>query len=143
MPTPSPIIVARVGVIVLKVHTPAARVISEIPMPTDVIASTIGRLMATAAPAGPAFEAASIRCGMRAAPGAVEVVTIDESGVHLQVIGDVDPVGLCGSGLVDAVAELARVGIIDPSGRYIPADMALERLPLLAPRITIQDGGAP
>ena len=50
MPTPSPIIVASVGVIVLKVHTPAARVMSEMPMPTEVIASRIGRLMATAAP---------------------------------------------------------------------------------------------
>ena len=56
------------------------------------------RLMATAAPAGPAFEAASIKCGMRAAAGAIEVVTIDDDGVHLQVIGDADPVGLCGSG---------------------------------------------
>ena len=56
------------------------------------------RLLATAAPAGPAFEAASIRCGMRAAAGAIEVVTIDDDGVHLQVIGDVEPVGLCGSG---------------------------------------------
>jgi uncharacterized 2Fe-2S/4Fe-4S cluster protein (DUF4445 family) len=93
------------------------------------------RLMATAAPAGPAFEAASIKCGMRAAAGAIEVVTIDEAGVHLQVIGDADPVGLCGSGLVDAVAELARVGIIDPSGRYIPEEAAAERLPVLAPRL--------
>ena len=93
------------------------------------------RLMATAAPAGPAFEAASIKCGMRAAAGAVEVVTIDDDGVHLQVIGDVEPVGLCGSGLVDAVAELARVGIIDASGRYIPEAAAQERLPVLAPRL--------
>jgi uncharacterized 2Fe-2S/4Fe-4S cluster protein (DUF4445 family) len=93
------------------------------------------RLMATAAPAGPAFEAASIKCGMRAAAGAIEVVTIDDEGVHLQVIGDAEPVGLCGSGLVDAVAELARVGIIDPSGRYIPEEDAASRLPDLAPRL--------
>ncbi|MCX6433729.1 MAG: ASKHA domain-containing protein, partial [Actinobacteria bacterium] len=98
------------------------------------------RLMATAAPAGPAFEAASIKCGMRAAPGAVEVITIDDEGVHLQVIGDVHPVGLCGSGLVDAVAELVRVGIIDASGRYIPEESAAELLPLLAPRLTELNG---
>ena len=98
------------------------------------------RLMATAAPAGPAFEAASIKCGMRAAPGAIEVITIDDAGVHLQVIGDVHPVGLCGSGLVDAVAELARVGIIDASGRFIPEETAAERLPLLAPQLTELNG---
>jgi uncharacterized 2Fe-2S/4Fe-4S cluster protein (DUF4445 family) len=98
------------------------------------------RLMATAAPAGPAFEAASIKCGMRAAPGAIEVVTIDDDGVHLQVIGDADPLGLCGSGLVDAVAELVRVGIIDASGRFIPEEAAAERQPLLAPRLTELNG---
>ena len=75
----------------------------------------------------------SAACGRP--PGAVEVVTIDDDGVHLQVIGDVEPVGLCGSGLVDAVAELARVGIIDASGRYIPEAAAQERLPALAPRL--------
>ena len=54
------------------------------------------RLLATAAPAGPAFEGAAIRCGMRAAAGAIEVVKIIDDDVPLQVIGDVDPVGLCG-----------------------------------------------
>ncbi len=87
------------------------------------------RMIATAAPAGPAFEAASIRCGMRAAPGAIEVVTVDEQDVRLQVIGDVEPTGLCGSGLVDAVAELVRIGIIDGSGRFISDEQAAARLP--------------
>jgi uncharacterized 2Fe-2S/4Fe-4S cluster protein (DUF4445 family) len=98
------------------------------------------RMIATAAPAGPAFEAASIRCGMRAAPGAIEVVTIDDAGVHLQVIADAAPLGLCGSGLVDAVAELVRVGIIDHSGRFITDEAAAERLPVLAPSLRDQSG---
>ena len=76
------------------------------------------RIMSTAAPAGPAFEAASIRCGMRAAPGAIEVVKVTEGDIELQVIGDEPAVGLCGSGLVDAVTELVRVGVIDASGRF-------------------------
>ena len=63
---------------------------------------------ATAAPAGPAFEGAAIRCGMRAAPGAIEVVKLTPQEIELGVIGDEEPVGLCGSGLVDAVAELVR-----------------------------------
>jgi uncharacterized 2Fe-2S/4Fe-4S cluster protein (DUF4445 family) len=64
------------------------------------------RVLATAAPAGPAFEAAQIRCGMRAADGAIEGVKIADDEIALEVIGDVDPAGLCGSGLVDCVAEL-------------------------------------
>ena len=51
---------------------------------------------------GPAFEAAQIRCGMRAADGAIEGVRIDDGELALEVIGDVEPVGMCGSGLVDA-----------------------------------------
>jgi uncharacterized 2Fe-2S/4Fe-4S cluster protein (DUF4445 family) len=93
------------------------------------------RLIATAAPAGPAFEAASIKCGMRAAPGAIEVVTVDGDDVILDVIGDVDPSGICGSGLVDAVAELVRVGLIDPSGRFVTGEQAHALSPTLATRL--------
>ena len=82
-------------------------------------------LLATAAPAGPAFEGASIRCGMRAADGAIEAVAIAEDGdLKLTVIGDTEPGGLCGSGLVDAVAALAEAGIIDASGRFVPTEEA-------------------
>jgi uncharacterized 2Fe-2S/4Fe-4S cluster protein (DUF4445 family) len=97
------------------------------------------RLIATAAPAGPAFEAASIRCGMRAAPGAIEVVTIDDD-VHLQVIGDAEPIGICGSGLVDAVAELVRVGLVDGTGRFVSAEAAEAVSPALAARLVEVDG---
>jgi uncharacterized 2Fe-2S/4Fe-4S cluster protein (DUF4445 family) len=82
-------------------------------------------VVSTAAPAGPAFEAASIRCGMRAADGAIEVVKVSAQGVlELQVIGDVKPMGLCGSGLVDTVAELVKVGLLDSSGRFVTDDVA-------------------
>jgi uncharacterized 2Fe-2S/4Fe-4S cluster protein (DUF4445 family) len=83
-----------------------------------VLGSSAGAL-ATAAPAGPAFEAAQIRCGMRAADGAIEGVKIVDGEVLLTVIGDVEAVGLCGSGLVDAVAELVGAGILDHSGRFV------------------------
>ena len=95
------------------------------------------RIMSTAAPAGPAFEAASIRCGMRAAPGAIEVVKVTEGDIELQVIGDEPAVGLCGSGLVDAVAELVRVGVIDASGRFADRDKVMETDPKLAERMTL------
>jgi len=83
-----------------------------------VLGSSAGAL-ACAAPAGPAFEAAQIRCGMRAAEGAIEGVKVLEGDVQLTVIGDVEPQGLCGSGLVDAVAELVGAGILDHTGRFV------------------------
>ncbi len=94
------------------------------------------RIVSTAAPAGPAFEGGAIRCGMRAAEGAIEVVQVDPAGtVTCQVIGDVAPQGLCGSGLVDAVAELVRIGLLDSSGRFITDAAAAELLPGLVDRL--------
>src|SRR5260370_1383510 len=84
-------------------------------------------LTGTAAPAGPAFEGAAIRCGMRAADGAIEGVTITPGGVSLKVIGDAEPAGLCGSGLVDAVAGLVGAGLLDSSGRFMPEGGAAGR----------------
>jgi uncharacterized 2Fe-2S/4Fe-4S cluster protein (DUF4445 family) len=93
-------------------------------------------LLATAAPAGPAFEGAAIRCGMRAANGAIEVVSLSPGGVELKVIGDAEPAGLCGSGLVDAVAGLVGLGLLDRSGRFIPEEDAAALAPGLAGRLT-------
>jgi uncharacterized 2Fe-2S/4Fe-4S cluster protein (DUF4445 family) len=93
-------------------------------------------LLATAAPAGPAFEGAAIRCGMRAADGAIEVVTMSPAGVELRVIGDTEPAGLCGSGLVDAVASLVGVGLLDRSGRFAGEEQAAGIAPGLADRLT-------
>jgi uncharacterized 2Fe-2S/4Fe-4S cluster protein (DUF4445 family) len=101
----------------------------------EIVLGNASQLLATAAPAGPAFEGAAIRCGMRAAPGAVEVVKISPDDVRLQVIGDVAPVGLCGSGLVDAVAELVAIGLLDASGRLMAAEQAREKFPGLADRL--------
>jgi uncharacterized 2Fe-2S/4Fe-4S cluster protein (DUF4445 family) len=86
---------------------------------SEIVLGSSAEALATAAPAGPAFEAAQIRCGMRAADGAIEGVKIVDGDVDLTVIGDVEPVGLCGSGLVDAVAELVGAGILDHSGRFV------------------------
>jgi uncharacterized 2Fe-2S/4Fe-4S cluster protein (DUF4445 family) len=88
----------------------------------EILLAAGDRLLATAAPAGPAFEGAAIRCGMRAAPGAIEGVKISDEDVLLQVIGDVEPIGLAGSGLVDAVAALVAAGLVDSSGRLVAAD---------------------
>jgi uncharacterized 2Fe-2S/4Fe-4S cluster protein (DUF4445 family) len=112
----------------------------------EIVLSDGERILSTAAPAGPAFEGGAIRCGMRAADGAIEVVKLvpdappdsgpDSGAVELGVIGDVTPRGLCGSGLVDAVAELVKLGLLDASGRYVTDEVAKEVAPGLADRLT-------
>jgi uncharacterized 2Fe-2S/4Fe-4S cluster protein (DUF4445 family) len=101
----------------------------------ELVLGNSDRLLATAAPAGPAFEGAAIRCGMRAAPGAIEVVKITKDSVELGVIGDIEPQGLCGSGLVDVVAELVQLQLIDSSGRYATDDEAALIAPGVAHRL--------
>jgi uncharacterized 2Fe-2S/4Fe-4S cluster protein (DUF4445 family) len=101
----------------------------------EIVLSDGNKILTTAAPAGPAFEAASIKCGMRAADGAIEVVKITKDGVSLQVIGDVEPQGMCGSGLVDAVAELAKIGVLDQSGRFVTQEVMDKEFPKLSSRL--------
>ena len=101
----------------------------------EIVLSDGNKILATAAPAGPAVEAASIKCGMRAADGAIEVVKITKDGVSLQVIGEVEPQGMCGSGLVDAVAELAKIGVLDQSGRFVTQEVMEKEFPKLSSRL--------
>jgi ferredoxin len=79
-------------------------------------------LMACACSAGPAFEGSGIGCGMRASKGAIERVRIESAtGVpQLSVVGGGKPRGICGSGLIDLVAELTAAKVLDPSGRLNP-----------------------
>ena len=82
-----------------------------------VIGNKDGLLCASTA-AGPAFEGAKISMGMRASTGAISQVRVNCDGVHCRVIGDGAPRGLCGSGLVDAVAAGLDLGVIATSGRF-------------------------
>jgi uncharacterized 2Fe-2S/4Fe-4S cluster protein (DUF4445 family) len=102
----------------------------------EIVLGDGDRILATAAPAGPAFEGGAIRCGMRAAEGAIEVVKLGDD-VELGVIGDTTPMGICGSGLVDVVAELVKVGLVDGSGRFVPDEQAQAVAPTLADRLTM------
>ena len=82
----------------------------------EIVCGSIERVCATAAPAGPAFEGGQILHGMRATEGAIEGVTLGET-VELQVIGDdAVPRGICGSGLIDAVAQLRVAGLLRSHG---------------------------
>jgi len=98
------------------------RVFVDVGTNGEIVLGNGQRALATAAPAGPAFEGSQIRCGMRATVGAIEGVTLGDT-IELQVIGgDVPAEGICGSGLVDAVAQLLVVGLLDHSGRMKTAE---------------------
>ena len=80
-------------------------------------------MMSCACSAGPAFEGGDISCGMRATDGAIEACTIDEETMEpsLSIIGEegTKPVGLCGSGIIDVIAELFRCKMLSPKGKFI------------------------
>jgi uncharacterized 2Fe-2S/4Fe-4S cluster protein (DUF4445 family) len=77
------------------------------------------QIYAASCAAGPALEGAGISCGSRAAEGAIEAVFTNEDDIDFDVIGNVPPKSICGSGLFDAAALLAELGIIDSTGRFV------------------------
>jgi uncharacterized 2Fe-2S/4Fe-4S cluster protein (DUF4445 family) len=79
--------------------------------------------------AGPAFEGGGVRCGMRAAPGAIESFLYEPENRrhHLGVIGGVSPSGICGSGLINVVAELFRGGVINKQGKFVEGSNPMVR----------------
>lgn len=86
---------------------------------TELIIGNKHKVLAASCPAGPAFEGGQITFGMPGLPGAIEKVRIADDGtVHATVIGDVSAEGLCGSGLVDLLAELLRTGRMNALGRF-------------------------
>jgi len=88
----------------------------------EIVISNNGKVLTCSVAAGPAFEGAAIYQGMRAAPGAIEKVKIKEKGdVLFKTIEGIEPVGICGSGLIDAISEMVRVGAIDKNGRLLSA----------------------
>jgi uncharacterized 2Fe-2S/4Fe-4S cluster protein (DUF4445 family) len=106
----------------------------------EIVLAYGGRLLATSVAAGPAFEGARIINGMRAAPGAIEKVILD-GDVRLNIIGNTKPAGICGTGLIDAAAELLRVGILDVTGRLLSPSEVPTGLPAaLRDRLVEQNG---
>jgi uncharacterized 2Fe-2S/4Fe-4S cluster protein (DUF4445 family) len=97
----------------------------------EVLLAMDGRVTACSTAAGPAFEGAKISHGMRAQPGAIDQVTIDDD-LRVHTIGETAPRGICGSGVIDILGELRRLGIIESSGRFAEP----EDLPALPPTIT-------
>ncbi len=88
----------------------------------EIVLASKGRILCCSCAAGPALEGMNISSGMRAAEGAVEDVHISPQGVTLDTIGDLPPVGLCGSGILAAVRELVHSGILKQSGVFLKPD---------------------
>lgn len=85
---------------------------------TEVVVSDGRRVVAASCPAGPAFEGGLVRFGMPGSEGAIEAVRHDGERWTVRTIGDVEPEGICGSGLVDVLAELRRTGIMTDAGAF-------------------------
>ena len=97
------------------------RLVVDIGTNTEVAMGSRDKLMACSAPAGPAFEGGQIKHGMRAAVGAIERVDIDQE-VRCKTIGGAAPIGICGSGLIDAVAKMLDAGLLDSGGALCEAN---------------------
>ncbi|MEN6576740.1 MAG: ASKHA domain-containing protein [Phycisphaerales bacterium] len=94
----------------------------------EIVLGTRDRLYAASCAAGPALEGARIKHGSRAADGAIEAVVVD-GDIDLEVIGGTPPRSICGSGLIDAVAALVDLGVVDATGRLLDRESLRERLP--------------
>jgi uncharacterized 2Fe-2S/4Fe-4S cluster protein (DUF4445 family) len=95
----------------------------------EIVLGTKDKLYAASCAAGPALEGARITCGSRAAEGAIEAVVMNEEDIDLDVIGNVPARSICGSGLIDAVAVMLDLGIIDATGRFANPTSLKSKLP--------------
>lgn len=86
---------------------------------SEIVLGNRDFLISCSAAAGPAFEGARVSCGMRAAVGAIERVSVNGGRFRFGVIGGVSPVGICGSGIVDLVSEMMRHGLVDATGKIV------------------------
>ncbi len=85
---------------------------------TEVVVGKAGRLMAASCPAGPAFEGGLIKYGMPGYDGAIESIRMNNGHFETRTIGDAEAQGICGSGLIDLLAELRRCGQMTPMGVF-------------------------
>jgi len=94
-----------------------ATLIIDIGTNTEISLAAAGHITSVSCASGPAFEGGHIKHGMKASPGAIDKIMIKDSKVKYRTIGGGRPAGICGSGMLDAVARMAGEGIIDPGGR--------------------------
>jgi uncharacterized 2Fe-2S/4Fe-4S cluster protein (DUF4445 family) len=87
---------------------------------TEVVVGQKGRMLAASCPAGPAFEGGEVKYGMPGYDGAIEKFSLQDGRARFETIGGKPPQGICGSGLVDLLAELRRHGIMNELGAFKP-----------------------
>jgi len=87
---------------------------------TEVVLARQGQLLSCSTASGPAFEGAHIRYGIRAVDGAIEQVRLEDGRVRVTTINHAPAIGLCGSGVLDAIDQLRRAGVLNRRGRLLP-----------------------
>ncbi|MEG0227349.1 MAG: ASKHA domain-containing protein [Lachnospiraceae bacterium] len=92
----------------------------------EIVLASKGKLLCCSCAAGPALEGMNISSGMRAAEGAVEDVKITEEGIKLTTIGEQEPVGICGSGILAVVKELLQTKLVKKTGAFIKKEQLKE-----------------
>lgn len=106
------------GILATKLHESATPVaLIDLGTNGEIVIGNRERILCASTAAGPAFEGARISMGMRAATGAISAVTVHDGKLRCHALGNVPPRGICGSGLVDAVAAGLDLGLIQSSGR--------------------------
>ncbi|MDE3059205.1 MAG: DUF4445 domain-containing protein, partial [Bacteroidota bacterium] len=88
----------------------------------EMVLGSKRKMVCSSSPAGPAWEGAYISWGMRAARGAIERAEIVDGDLAFRTVGEAEPIGICGSGLLDLVCEFVRAGVVEVSGRIPNAD---------------------
>ena len=121
----------NVGVLIASepYREPGATLTIDVGTNGEIVLSSNGKMTAASCATGPALEGAHIKHGMRAKPGAIEHLKIDPDtfDVACKVIGDAKPIGICGSGIIDAVAELFRARIIKKNAKF-DTDIKTDRM---------------
>ncbi|MGI6435163.1 MAG: ASKHA domain-containing protein [Syntrophomonadaceae bacterium] len=116
---------ALVGLLTLPNPSPLPYLYIDIGTNGEVILADNTGMWAASAAAGPAFEGAGIRCGMRASLGAIDHFQWDGGQLDYRVLGKVEPRGMCGSALIDLLAFLLERGMVDRAGSLVPGEHEL------------------
>lgn len=122
------------GMLACELDTGGTRLFLDLGTNGEMALAANGRIKCCATAAGPVFEGANVHFGMPASPGAISKVAWEDGAVAIGVVGDVAPIGICGTGIVDAVAMMVRLGVVDETGYLLGADELDEPLASLVGR---------
>ena len=126
------------GMIACGLEKPGTHLFLDLGTNGEMALSHDGTIYCCATAAGPVFEGANVHFGMPASAGAISHVAYENGCVQLGVVGDVEPIGICGTGIIDAVALMVELGVVDETGRLLDADEVDEEL---RPLVGDEDGG--